>query len=688
MNEMAKNLVLWLVIAAVLLTVFNNFSTEEESKGLNYSEFVSEVQQGSVAKVVIDGYSIQGVRRNGDRFETVRPALQDPKLVDDLIANKVIIEGKRPEQQSVWMQLLVAAFPILIIVAIFMFFMRQMQGGGGKGGPMSFGKSKAKMVGEDQIKTTFADVAGVEEAKEEVSELVEYLRDPGKFQKLGGRIPRGILMSGDPGTGKTLLAKAIAGEAKVPFFAISGSDFVEMFVGVGASRVRDMFDQAKKHAPCIIFIDEIDAVGRHRGVGMGGGNDEREQTLNALLVEMDGFEGTDGVIVIAATNRPDVLDPALLRPGRFDRQVHVGLPDIRGREQILNVHLRKVPIGSDVKPDLIARGTPGFSGADLANLVNEAALFAARSALRTVGMEQLEKAKDKIMMGAERKSMVMSESEKLNTAYHESGHAIVGRMMPGHDPVYKVSIIPRGRALGVTMFLPMEDKYSHSKQMILSNICSLYGGRIAEEMTLGAGGVTTGASNDIQRATSMAKNMVTRWGLSDAMGPILYDEDESGPFGGGYSQGAKPIAQETLQKIDHEVRRIVDESYARATKILEDNRDILDSMTQALMKYETISSDQIDELMERKPVSDPVDWGKTTVDVSKKKNSKVPSISVARNEKTDPQAEDLSQDIAATDTPASDDVVDGNDSAQDKGVRVDVSKKKPDDADDEPTSIS
>ena len=684
MNEMAKNLVLWLVIAAVLLTVFNNFSTEEESKGLNYSEFVSEVQQGSVAKVVIDGYSIQGVRRNGDRFETVRPALQDPKLVDDLIANKVIIEGKRPEQQSVWMQLLVAAFPILIIVAIFMFFMRQMQGGGGKGGPMSFGKSKAKMVGEDQIKTTFADVAGVEEAKEEVSELVEYLRDPGKFQKLGGRIPRGILMSGDPGTGKTLLAKAIAGEAKVPFFAISGSDFVEMFVGVGASRVRDMFDQAKKHAPCIIFIDEIDAVGRHRGVGMGGGNDEREQTLNALLVEMDGFEGTDGVIVIAATNRPDVLDPALLRPGRFDRQVHVGLPDIRGREQILNVHLRKVPIGSDVKPDLIARGTPGFSGADLANLVNEAALFAARSALRTVGMEQLEKAKDKIMMGAERKSMVMSESEKLNTAYHESGHAIVGRMMPGHDPVYKVSIIPRGRALGVTMFLPMEDKYSHSKQMILSNICSLYGGRIAEEMTLGTGGVTTGASNDIQRATSMAKNMVTRWGLSDAMGPILYDEDESGPFGGGYSQGAKPIAQETLQKIDHEVRRIVDESYARATKILEDNRDILDSMTQALMKYETISSDQIDELMERKPVSDPVDWGKTTVDVSKKKDTKVSSISVVRNEKTDRQADDLSQDIASSDTSASDEVVD--DSAKDQGVRVDVSKKKSDDADDEPTS--
>ncbi len=641
---MAKNLVLWLVIAAVLLTVFNNFNNEAESNGLNYSEFVTEVQDGRVAKVVIDGYTIQGVRRNGERFETVRPALQDPKLVDDLIANKVVIEGKRPEQQSVWTQLLVAAFPILIIVAIFMFFMRQMQGGGGKGGPMSFGKSKARMMGEDQIKTTFADVAGVEEAKEEVAELVEYLRDPGKFQKLGGRIPRGILMSGDPGTGKTLLAKAIAGEAKVPFFSISGSDFVEMFVGVGASRVRDMFDQAKKHAPCIIFIDEIDAVGRHRGVGMGGGNDEREQTLNALLVEMDGFEGTDGIIVIAATNRPDVLDPALLRPGRFDRQVHVGLPDIRGREQILKVHLRKVPIGDDVKPELIARGTPGFSGADLANLVNEASLFSARNNKRTVGMEELEKAKDKIMMGAERKSMVMSEAERLNTAYHESGHAIVGRMMPGHDPVYKVSIIPRGRALGVTMFLPMEDKYSHSKEMILSNICSLYGGRIAEEMTLGKDGVTTGASNDIQRATSMARNMVSRWGLSDAMGPILYDEDEAGPFGGGYGQGAKPMSPSTLQQIDDEVRRIIDESYQRATKILEDNRDILESMTQALMKYETISSEQIDELMDRKPVSDPVDWG---VDTSEKPEAEVASNVTSINAKRDAEesAEDVAEDI-------------------------------------------
>ncbi len=674
---MAKNLVLWLVIAAVLLTVFNNFNSETESNGLNYSEFVTEVQDGRVAKVVIDGYTIQGVRRNGERFETVRPALQDPKLVDDLIANKVTIEGKRPEQQSVWTQLLVAAFPILIIVAIFMFFMRQMQGGGGKGGPMSFGKSKAKMMGEDQIKTTFADVAGVEEAKEEVAELVEYLRDPGKFQKLGGRIPRGILMSGDPGTGKTLLAKAIAGEAKVPFFSISGSDFVEMFVGVGASRVRDMFDQAKKHAPCIIFIDEIDAVGRHRGVGMGGGNDEREQTLNALLVEMDGFEGTDGVIVIAATNRPDVLDPALLRPGRFDRQVHVGLPDIRGREQILKVHLRKVPMGDDVKPELIARGTPGFSGADLANLVNEASLFAARNNKRTVGMDELEKAKDKIMMGAERKSMVMSEAERLNTAYHESGHAIVGRMMPGHDPVYKVSIIPRGRALGVTMFLPMEDKYSHSKEMILSNICSLYGGRIAEEMTLGKDGVTTGASNDIQRATSMARNMVSRWGLSDAMGPILYDEDEAGPFGGGYGQGAKPMAQSTLQQIDDEVRRIVEESYQRSTKILEDNRDILESMTQALMKYETISSEQIDELMDRVPVSDPIDWGvdssveaQSVVDVSK-----VTPINVKRDNSNslETTADDVKQDIDAN--------LNSDDDVSDEEMKdQQISDKKPDDS--------
>jgi len=609
LNDMAKNLVLWLVIAAVLLTVFNNFNEGVESNRLSYSDFVTEVQDGRVSKVVIDGYTIAGERTSGDRFETIRPALEDPKLVDDLLRNNVVIEGKQPEQQSIWSQLLVASFPILVIIAVFMFFMRQMQGGGGgKGGPMSFGKSKARMLGEDQIKTTFDDVAGVEEAKEEVKELVDYLRDPGKFQRLGGHIPRGVLMSGNPGTGKTLLAKAIAGEAKVPFFSISGSDFVEMFVGVGASRVRDMFEQAKKNAPCIIFIDEIDAVGRHRGVGLGGGNDEREQTLNQLLVEMDGFEGTEGIIVIAATNRPDVLDPALLRPGRFDRQVHVGLPDIRGREKILKVHMRKVPLGDDVKPELIARGTPGFSGADLANLVNEAALFAARASKRTVGMEQFEKAKDKIMMGTERKSMVMSYEERLNTAYHESGHAIVGRLMPGHDPVYKVSIIPRGRALGVTMFLPEEDRYSHSRQTIISNICSLYGGRIAEEMTLGKDGVTTGAANDIQRATSMAHNMVAKWGLSDALGPLLYDDEEQDPFNRGYGQPAKTISEETQHRIDKEVRRVIDECYAKSQQLLEDNRDILETMTQALMKYETISSEQIDELMAREPVSPPDGW--------------------------------------------------------------------------------
>lgn len=608
MNDMAKNLVLWLVIAAVLLTVFNNFNSNSTTNQLSYSDFVAEVQADRVSKVVIDGYTIVGQRTNGEMFETVRPALQDPKLVDDLLSHDVVIEGKQPEQQSIWTQLLVASFPILVIIAVFMFFMRQMQGGGGKGGPMSFGKSKARMMGEDQIKTTFDDVAGVEEAKEDVRELVDFLRDPGKFQRLGGHIPRGVLMAGSPGTGKTLLAKAIAGEAKVPFFTISGSDFVEMFVGVGASRVRDMFEQAKKSAPCIIFIDEIDAVGRHRGVGMGGGNDEREQTLNQLLVEMDGFEGNEGIIVIAATNRPDVLDPALLRPGRFDRQVHVGLPDIRGREKILKVHMRKVPLGDDVKPELIARGTPGFSGADLANLVNEAALFAARANKRTVNMDEFEKAKDKIMMGAERKSMVMSEKERLNTAYHEAGHAIVGRLMPEHDPVYKVSIIPRGRALGVTMFLPEEDRYSHSRQSILSNICSLYGGRIAEEMTLGKEGVTTGASNDIQRATSFARNMVSKWGLSDELGPLLYDEEESDPFNRGYGQGAKPLAEETQRRIDAETRRIIDQCYGQAAKILDENRDILESMCQALMKYETVDSHQIDQLMNREPVSAPEGW--------------------------------------------------------------------------------
>lgn len=649
---MAKNLVLWLVIAAVLLTIFNNFNESSENHRLSYSDFISEVQANRISKVIVDGYSIRGLRTNGEAFESIRPALSDPKLIDDLISHNVVVEGKQPEQQSIWTQLLVASFPILVIIAVFMFFMRQMQGGGGKGGPMSFGKSKARMMSEDQIKTTFDDVAGVEEAKEDVRELVDFLRDPGKFQRLGGHIPRGVLMSGNPGTGKTLLAKAIAGEAKVPFFSISGSDFVEMFVGVGASRVRDMFEQAKKNAPCIIFIDEIDAVGRHRGVGLGGGNDEREQTLNQLLVEMDGFEGNEGIIVIAATNRPDVLDPALLRPGRFDRQVHVGLPDIRGREKILKVHMRKVPLADDVKPELIARGTPGFSGADLANLVNEAALFAARSNKRTVSMEQFEKAKDKIMMGAERTSMVMSEKERLNTAYHESGHAIVGRLMPEHDPVYKVSIIPRGRALGVTMFLPEEDRYSHSRQSILSNICSLYGGRIAEEMTLGKEGVTTGASNDIQRATTFARNMVVKWGLTDEMGPLLYDEEESDPFNRGYGQGAKPMAEETQRRIDAETRRIVDQCYEKAEQILNDNRDILESMTQALMKYETIDSKQIDQLMKRESVSAPEGWEEDNKDSGNGTGGAVQATDEAEDNK-DKKADDAKDSV--TDIPTSPD---------------------------------
>ena len=651
---MAKNLVLWLVIAAVLLTVFNNFSTEPDARTLSYSEFVTEVQSGRVSKVVIDGFTITGQRPTGESFVTIRPAVQDPKLIDDLLANNVAVEGKQPEGQSIWSQLLVAAFPILIIIAIFMFFMRQMQGGGGgRGGPMSFGKSKARMMSEDQIKTTFDDVAGVEEAKEEVAELVDYLRDPGKFQRLGGHIPRGVLMSGSPGTGKTLLAKAIAGEAKVPFFSISGSDFVEMFVGVGASRVRDMFDQAKKHAPCIIFIDEIDAVGRSRGVGLGGGNDEREQTLNQLLVEMDGFEGTEGIIVIAATNRPDVLDPALLRPGRFDRQVHVGLPDIRGRDQILKVHMRKVPLGDDVRSDLIARGTPGFSGADLANLVNEAALFAAREGKRVVGMEQFEKAKDKIMMGAERKSMVMSYKERLNTAYHESGHAIVGRLMPEHDPVYKVSIIPRGRALGVTMFLPAEDRYSFSRQGIISQICSLYGGRIAEEMTLGKEGVTTGASNDIQRATTLARNMVTKWGLSEELGPLLYAEEDDDPFGRGMGGGAKAKSEDTQRRIDAEVKKIIDSCYAKAYQILTENRDILETMTQALIKYETIGSKQLDELMAREPVTAPDGWDETAERPNSEplKPSSVEPESSSDIEEKEPD----SNDGESTDAPESED---------------------------------
>lgn len=610
MNNMAKNMLLWLAIAAVLLSVFNNFNTQGQKEQLGYSAFIQEVQNNRLSRVVVDGLTISAERKDGSSFETVRPMVEDPKLMDDLLAHNVVVEGKKPEQQSVWTQLLVASFPILLILAVFMFFMRQMQGGGGgRGGPMSFGKSKAKLLGEDQITTTFADVAGVDEAKEDVQELVEFLRDPSRFQKLGGRIPRGVLMVGQPGTGKTLLAKAIAGEAKVPFFSISGSDFVEMFVGVGASRVRDMFDQAKKQSPCIIFIDEIDAVGRHRGAGLGGGHDEREQTLNQLLVEMDGFGGNDGVIVIAATNRPDVLDPALLRPGRFDRQVTVGLPDIRGREQILKVHMRKVPLAENVEASKIARGTPGFSGADLANLVNEAALFAARAGVRTVGMQQFELAKDKIMMGAERRSMVMSEKEKLNTAYHEAGHAIVGRLMPEHDPVYKVSIIPRGRALGVTMFLPEEDRYSHSRRHIVSQITSLFGGRVAEEMTLGKEGITTGASNDIQRATEIARNMVTKWGLSDTMGPLMYDEGGEEVFlGRSAAQPSKAMSDETALAIDKEVRSIIDECYDKARSILEEHRSKMDMMADALMQYETIDSEQIDAIMEGKKPNPPSDW--------------------------------------------------------------------------------
>ncbi len=603
---MTKNVVLWLVIATVLFMVFQNFQEPTAKVDVSYSEFVRQVEEGRVRSVEIDDYRIRVHSQDSGEYSVVRPQVFDPDLMPMLLDNGVNVVGKEREQHSLWEQLLVASFPILLFIAVFIFFMRQMQGGaGGRGGPMSFAKSKARMLGEDQVKTTFADVAGVDEAKEEVQELVEYLKDPSRFQRLGGQIPRGVLMAGPPGTGKTLLAKAIAGEAKVPFFSISGSDFVEMFVGVGASRVRDMFDQAKKHSPCIIFIDEIDAVGRHRGGGHGGGHDEREQTLNQLLVEMDGFEGNEGVIVIAATNRPDVLDKALLRPGRFDRQVFVGLPDIRGREQILKVHMRKVPLDDSVQAGIIARGTPGFSGADLANLVNEAALFAARANKRLVTMEEFERARDKILMGAERKSMVMSEKEKENTAYHEAGHAIVGYLVPEHDPVHKVSIIPRGRALGVTQYLPEEDSYSSSKRALESRICSLFGGRIAEEMTLGFDGVTTGASNDIERATDLARSMVTKWGLSEKLGPIHYGEEEGAYPGTGKSQ----YSEETSKLIDVEARRIIDEAYKKAESILHENRDILEKMKDALMEFETIDSDQVEDLMNRRKVRPPRDWG-------------------------------------------------------------------------------
>ena len=608
---MIKNIVLWVIIAMVLMSVFNNFGPQPAKDAeLDYSTFISNVKSGGVSDVLIQGRTITGVLTDGKEFTTYSPDY-DPGLMGDLIDNGVTIKAEPAEKTGLLMQIFISWFPMLLLVGVWVFFMRQMQGGGGKN-PMSFGKSKAKMLNEDQVKVTFKDVAGVEEAKEEVAELVEFLSEPAKFQKLGGKIPRGILLVGAPGTGKTLLAKAIAGEAKVPFFTISGSDFVEMFVGVGASRVRDMFEQAKKHAPCIIFIDEIDAVGRHRGAGLGGGNDEREQTLNQLLVEMDGFESNDGVIVIAATNRPDVLDPALLRPGRFDRQVVVPLPDIRGREQILNVHLSKVPAADDVKASVIARGTPGFSGADLANLVNEAALFAAKTNKRLVAMEEMEKAKDKIMMGAERRSMVMNEKEKEMTAYHEAGHAIVGRLVPDHDPVYKVSIIPRGRALGVTMFLPEEDKYSNTKQQLESQISTLYGGRIAEELIYGVDAVTTGASNDIERATKIAHNMVTKWGLSDNMGPMSYGEDEGEIFLGRSVTQHKAVSDLTAKSIDEDVRALINRNYQRAEKILKDNIDKLHLMTKLLMKYETIDSDQIDAIMEGREPGAPRDWTDTS----------------------------------------------------------------------------
>ncbi|RPE77146.1 ATP-dependent zinc metalloprotease FtsH [Vulcaniibacterium tengchongense] len=611
MNDLAKNLLLWVIVAVVLMVVFQAFGPRTAgTETLAYDQFVQQVQQDRIKEVKIadDRTTITGQRKDGSTFVTYSPG--DEYLINDLLRHKVEIEQAPPQNGPSFLYILINVLPWLLFIGIWVYFMRQMQQGGSKGA-MSFGRSRAKLQGEDQVKVTFADVAGCDEAKEEVQELVEFLRDPGKFQKLGGKIPRGVLMVGPPGTGKTLLARAIAGEAKVPFFSISGSDFVEMFVGVGASRVRDMFEQAKKHAPCIIFIDEIDAVGRHRGAGLGGGHDEREQTLNQLLVEMDGFEGGEGVIVIAATNRPDVLDPALLRPGRFDRQVVVGLPDVKGREQILRVHMRKIPLHDDVEPMTIARGTPGFSGADLANLCNEAALFAARENAREVRMEHFDKARDKILMGAERRSMAMSEEEKRLTAYHEAGHAIVGRLVPEHDPVYKVTIIPRGRALGVTQFLPEGDKYSYNKTAIESQLCSLYGGRVAEELIFGPEKVTTGASNDIERATKMARNMVTKWGLSDELGPIAYGEEEDEVFLGRSVTQHKNVSNETARKIDEVVRGILDKAYARTTQILKDNLDKLHVMAEALLQYETIDAQQIDDIMAGRRPGPPADWGKS-----------------------------------------------------------------------------
>jgi len=612
LSDFVKNLLMWIIIAMVLMSVFNHYSqTDMQPREMTYSVFLDEVRRGNVERVEIQettgGKTITGQTRGGDEFRVLAP--RDDGLIKDLLDNSVEIEAKPPEQRSIVIDILISLLPVLVLVGLWVYFMRQMQGGaGGRGGAMSFGKSRAKLQGEDQVKVTFSDVAGCEEAKDEVTELVDFLRDPGKFQRLGGHIPKGILMVGPPGTGKTLLARAIAGEARVPFFSISGSDFVEMFVGVGASRVRDMFETAKKHAPCIIFIDEIDAVGRHRGAGLGGGHDEREQTLNQLLVEMDGFEGNEGIILIAATNRPDVLDPALLRPGRFDRQVVVPLPDLKGREQILKVHMRKVPLDDDVDARVIARGTPGFSGADLANLVNEAALFAARQDSPKVGQQHFELAKDKIMMGAERKSMVMSEDDKRLTAYHEAGHAIVGRLVPDHDPVYKVSIIPRGRALGITMFLPEQDKYSLTRRQLESQLASLFGGRAAEEIVYGKDKVTTGASNDIERASQIARNMVAKWGLSESMGPLAYDENEDEVFLGRSVTQHKHISDETHRQMDKEVRRIIDAAYGKAMALLTDNRTRLELMAEALMRYETIDSHQIDQIMDGREPDPPQGW--------------------------------------------------------------------------------
>jgi len=609
LNDLTKNILLWVVIVIVLLLVFSRYMpTTGQPQDIPYSAFIEDVKNNRVESVIMQGEMVYGVHKDKSTFKTRNPETDYTALLGTLLKAGVIIDSREPKPPNFIGQLLLQMAPALLLILVFLYMLRQMQGASGGRGAMSFGKSRARLLGEDQVNVTFADVAGVEEAKQEVSEIVDFLKDPGKFQKLGGKIPKGVLMVGSPGTGKTLLARAIAGEAKVPFFTISGSDFVEMFVGVGASRVRDMFEQAKKHAPCIIFIDEIDAVGRHRGAGLGGGHDEREQTLNQLLVEMDGFEGNEGIIVIAATNRPDVLDPALLRPGRFDRQVVVPLPDVRGREQILRVHMRRVPLADDVKPALIARGTPGFSGADLANLVNEAALFAARANKRIVGMEEFERAKDKILMGTERRSMVMSEAEKRMTAYHEAGHAIVGMTVPEHDPVYKVTIIPRGRALGVTQFLPEQDRYSFSKRRLESAITTLFGGRIAEELIFGPESVTTGASNDIERATELARNMVTKWGLSDRLGPLTYTEETGEVFLGRSVTQHKQVSDVTAHAIDEEIRRVIEGNYQRARQILTSSLDKLHTMADALMKYETIDEEQLKDLMAGKTPKPPAGW--------------------------------------------------------------------------------